>query len=111
MLIQYLEVNMASRKQWNSNLPNTSKWLPREHVAPTLQNAFFRKCQYIERRIKFRVQEEKAMNIYNFDSGPGVEDIIREELRNLLPYRYSIHAGTIDDSRGRTAGDFEIIVT
>src|SRR5260370_42639755 len=98
---------MTSKKQWDTDLPDTSKWLPRTHAATTLQKAFFRRCQFVEQRITFRVQQEKTMNVNNFDSGPGVEDIIREELIYLLPDRYSVHAGTIDDSRGHTAGDFE----
>ena len=50
------------------------------------------------------------MNIDNFDSGQGVEDIIREGLTQLLPARYSLKAGVITDRGGKTGGDFDVVV-
>jgi len=50
------------------------------------------------------------MVIDNFDSGPGLEDIVREEIRHICPHRYSVQRGVINDSSGRTAGDFDVIL-
>jgi hypothetical protein len=50
------------------------------------------------------------MNIDNFDSGLGVEDIIREGLTQLLPARYSLKAGVITDRSGKTGGDYDVVV-
>lgn len=50
------------------------------------------------------------MNIDNYDSGLGIEDIIREEFRKLCPKRYSINCGVINDRYGKTAGDFDLII-
>ena len=50
------------------------------------------------------------MNMHNFDSGSGVEDIIREELGHLLPNRYSIRAGEVVDPNGNTAGDCDLVI-
>ena len=102
---------MYRKKQWNTDLPDTSKWLPRENATETLQGAFLKRCQSIEERIIQCVRHEREMNIDNFDSGSGVEDIIRQELEELLPRRYSVRAGVINDRKGHTAGDFEIIIT
>ncbi len=50
------------------------------------------------------------MNIDNFDSGIGVEDIVREELRRILPSRYAVEKGVLIDRHGRTGGDYDAIV-
>lgn len=91
-------------------LPDTSGWQPREDKVETLQGAFLKRCIGLERAIQLRVQLEKEMNIDNYDSGPSVEDILRNELVYLLPNRYSVRSGVINDRHGRTAGDCDIIV-
>ncbi len=91
-------------------LPDTTKWQPREDRVETLQKSFLKRCIGLEKAIRLRVQLEKEMNIDNYDSGPGVEDILREELRYLLPNRYSVQSGVINDGHGRTAGDCDIII-
>ena|GEM_PF-994085 len=104
--------SQRSRKpkdQWDTNLPDTAQWLPRS-ATQTLGKAFVKRCQGIERKILLLAELERQMNIDNYDSGIGVEDIMRDELRELLPTRYSVRAGVIDDCKGRTAGDFEIII-
>lgn len=40
----------------------------------------------------------------------GVEDIIRSEFSKLLPNRYGVKAGVINDQKGNTAGDFDVII-
>jgi hypothetical protein len=50
------------------------------------------------------------MNVYNFDSGSGLEDIVRDQLRAMLPSRYSIRAATLNDRKGQSAGDFDLVI-
>lgn len=69
----------------------------KKDAAEFLRHLFFKRCQVVEEQIKSRAKAEKTGRIDNFDPGPGVEDIVREELRKLLPARYAIRAGTIDD--------------
>ena len=91
-------------------LPDTTEWQPRDSASETLQAAFLKRCIGLEKMIHLRAQLEKETNIDNFDSGPGVEDIIRDELRKLLPDRYSVRTGVINDRYGKTCGDCDIIV-
>jgi hypothetical protein len=91
-------------------LPDTTKWQPREDKVGKLQESFLKRCIGLEKAIRLRVELEKEMNIDNYDSGPGVEDILREELRYLLPNRYSVRSGVINDRHGKTAGDCDIII-
>ena len=91
-------------------LPDTTQWQPRMSASDTLKSAFLKRCLGIETLIRLRSQFEREMNIDNFDSGPGVEDIIRGELNLLLPTRYSVRAGVINDRKGHTGGDFDVII-
>ncbi|MBX2991869.1 MAG: hypothetical protein KF749_11975 [Bacteroidetes bacterium] len=50
------------------------------------------------------------MNIDDYDSRLGVEDILRDELGKILPARYSVKAGVVNDRSGNTAGDIDIVV-
>lgn len=89
---------------------NTSNWKPRKSPKDNLRGAFQLRCKQIEKLILKRVEFEKELNIDNYDSGSGVEDIIREELTNLLPKRYLVSKGVINDRDGFTAGDVDIII-
>jgi len=71
---------------------------------------FLQRCIGIEKLIQLRTSLEKEMNVYNYDSGPGVEEIIREELAKICPKRYSVKAGVITDRDGKSAGDFDVIL-
>lgn len=95
---------------YETNLPDVSQWVPRANQQETLKNALMMTCMVAQRRIVARAEAEIAFNVDNFDSGPGVEDIVREELANLLPQRYRTDGGVINDHLGRTAGDCDIIV-
>ena len=95
---------------WNDNLPDSCNWQPEPNKQDTLTDALMITCQIAQMRIVARAEAEKIFNIHNFDSGPGVEDIVREELANLLPGRYSVDAGVVNDRRGNTAGDCDIVV-
>ncbi len=95
---------------WDDKLPDTSMWQPREDAAGRLANLFLKRCRQIEQRILVRAAAEKEAMIDNYDAGPGVEDIFREELSQLLPTRYTVRCGTINDRYGRTAGDCDVVI-
>lgn len=94
----------------NPNLPDVSAWQPAASSGASLGNALMTTCQIAQRRIVSRAEAEIRFNIQHFDSGAGVEDVVREELGNLLPQRYSVDAGVIDDRGGRTAGDCDVLI-
>ena len=75
----------------NGNLPDVSQWQPT--ASSGLRDALMTTCQIGQRRIVSRAEAEIRFNTHSFDSGTGVEDVIREELANLLPARYSVDAG------------------
>jgi len=85
LAVRRFEENMSSKKQWTTGLPDTSKWLPRKLVRQTLTRAFLKRCKDIEKSILQRSRSEREMNIDNYDSGSGLEDIVREELSELFP--------------------------
>lgn len=94
----------------NRNLPDVTGWQPAASTEDTLRNALMATCQIAQKRIVARAEAEIRFNIQRFDSGAGVEDIVREELGNLLPKRYLVNAGVVDDREGRTAGDCDILI-
>ena len=94
----------------NRNLPDVSGWQPAASNEGSLRNALMATCQIAQKRIVSRAEAEIRFNIQRFDSGAGVEDIVREELENLLPKRYSVNAGIVDDRKGRTAGDCDVLI-
>jgi hypothetical protein len=91
-------------------LPNLADWQPRVAATETLQSAFLARCLAAERLIKMRADAERAMNIDNYDSGGGVEDIVREEFRKVLPARYSVQCGVVVDRDGKTSGDHDVLI-
>lgn len=95
---------------WNKNLPDVGQWQPQSSKRGTLGDALMMTCQVAQRRLLAAAEAEIDFNIQNFDSGPGVEDIVREELGNLVPQRYSISAGVVNDRSGNTAGDCDLLV-
>jgi hypothetical protein len=99
--------NLAMTDQ---NLPNTDAWLPNNTGKHILETAFVRQCLDIEKSIQQKATFEKEKNIYNYESGLGLEDIVRNELKRLLPSRYSVEVGTLTDSMGQTAGDVDVII-
>ena len=92
------------------DLPDPQQWQPRSTKTETLQSAFWSRCEAAEKLIKARAEDERHANIDNFDSGIGVEEIVREELRRILPSRYSVECGVIVDRAGRTGGDYDMII-
>ena len=95
---------------YEENLPDVSQWKPDANKQEILKNALMMTCQVAQRRIVARTNAEIEFNINNFDSGLGVEDIVREELANLLPQRYRVDAGIVNDRSGQTAGDCDLAI-
>ena len=96
---------------WRRALPDVDSWQPAEGKDDTLRNALMAvTCQLVQARIAARADAEVKFNLRNFDSGSALEDIVREELARLLPKRYEVSAGVINDRMGRTAGDCDLIV-
>lgn len=91
-------------------LPDTSLWQPRKNTSESLKDIFYKRCSQIEKLILTKSKQEKEFNIDNFDSGAGVEEIVREEFSKLLPKRYSITKGVINDRNGASSGDQDIII-
>ena len=96
--------------KWDKNLPDVSVWQPLSDRQETLCDALMITCRVAQRRIVARAEAETEFNIQNFDSGAGVEDVVREELASLLPLRYSVDAGVVNDRHGNTAGDCDLVV-
>ena len=96
--------------EWADNLPNVSEWQPDPGRKETLSAGLLLTCQAAQSRIISEGDIERRFNINNFDSGPGVEDIVRQELSKLLPSRYAIDPGVVNDRDGNTAGDFDVLV-
>ena len=95
---------------WNDDLPDVNRWRPQSQTQDTLSAALMITCQIAQRRVVARVEAERSFNIQNFDSGSAVEDIVREELTSLLPQRYTVDAGVVNDRHGSSAGDCDMII-
>lgn len=93
-----------------ASIPNTNEWQPRKDTQENLKEIFYKRCIHVESAIKDRVNKEQELNIDNFDSGSGVEDIIREEFSKILPSRYFITKGVVNDRNGFSAGDQDLII-
>ena len=96
--------------KWNEELPSVNEWQPRSHKEATLSEALLMSCQAAQCRILREAEIERNFNVDNFDSGPGLEDLVRQELEQLLPDRYSVDAGVVNDSRGLTAGECDVVI-
>ena len=109
---RHIQIGSKNEKpmKWNEDLPDVSSWEPLSKNNDTLKNALEVTCQLAQDRITSRSKAEVRFNIFNYDSGSGVEDIVREELANLLPERYSVEAGVVNDRDGKTAGDCDLII-
>lgn len=100
----------ARTSAWDTNLPDPDKWQPR-HIGDKVSKAFANRCKFIGERIIARANEERTTNFDNFDSGSGVEDIVRQELKQVLPRRYQVTAATVVDRKGYTSGDCDVVIT
>lgn len=91
-------------------LPNTSDWQPKSNKRAALSNTRLQTCRSVEARIRAESDIEKNFNINNFDAGPGIEDIVRDQFRILLPDRYAITPGVVIDSSGDHCGECDLII-
>ena len=96
--------------EWEDNLPDVSLWQPDSGHKENLSVGLMLTCQASQSRIVAEAGIERRFNVNNFDSGPGVEDIVRQEISKLLPDRYSVDPGVVNDQDGRTAGDYEVLI-
>ena len=96
---------------WNDSLPDVGKWQPKSEKSETLSAGLEMTCQAIQSRIINEADIEEGFRINNFDVGPGLEDIVRQELSKLLPERYSVEAGVVNDQNGGTADDCDVLIT
>ncbi len=99
--------------KWQDKLPDTKGWMPTTppKAREALKQALRLTCNGAQRRIVQEGMIERSFNVQNFDSGLGLEDIVRRELRDLLPSRYTVSPGTVDDGDGATAGDCDVLVS
>ena len=95
---------------WYDDLPDVAGWQPGNNNSETVSAAIMVTCQIAERRVIERARAEIDFNLHNYDSGIRTEEIVREELSNLLPKRYSVDCGVISDRTGRNAGDCDLIL-
>ena len=95
---------------WNENLPDVNGWQPRSHRDSTLSEALLMSCKAAQSRILREAEIERSFNIDNFDSGSGLEDLVRQEISHLLPERYSVDTGVVNDCLGHTAGECDIVI-
>jgi hypothetical protein len=91
-------------------LPNVAAWQPRKAKNDIISKPFYSRCEHVEATLLAGVASERRMNMDNYDSGLGVEDLIREELGNILPTRYSVRSGVLSDRTGQTAGDCDVLI-
>lgn len=91
-------------------IPNTDDWQPSKERTDSFQKILFEKCRRIEMEIVTKLEEEKSYNINNFDSGLVIEKTIRDSIIRLLPGRYKIHKGIINDREGKTSGEHDIVI-
>ena len=64
--------------------PNVDAWQPRQIAKDTVRHAFYTRCEQIEAALLLAASAEQQMNIDNYDSGLGLEDLVRHELEKVL---------------------------
>jgi hypothetical protein len=97
-------------ESWDDNLPDPNSWTPRIPNTTNLSQGLQLSCRVVQQRLIAEASAEMRFNIDNFDSGAGVEDLARRELLRLLPKRYDIVPGVVNDADGRTAGDCDLVI-
>ena len=99
--------------EWDEGIPTDSAingWQPSSHKTDTLSEAMLLTCRATQRRIVLEAEIEREFNIYGYDSGYGLEDFVRRAFSELLPTRYSVDAGIVNDSKGKTAYDCDVLI-
>ena len=98
---------------WNRGIPtdgDINGWQPSSHRTDTLSQAMLLTCQATQRRIVLEADIERKFSVYGYDSGYGLEDFVRQALSELLPTRYSVDAGIVNDRNGHTAYDCDVLI-
>jgi len=81
-----------------------------KRATDTLREAFLKRCHAAEESIQLRAAFERRLALEAFDSGLPIEEVVREELRTLVPARYAIKAGKVVDATGYSAGDCDLVL-
>lgn len=103
--------HMAESGQVSADdLPDTSKWVPRQKAAATLAVAFAKRCASGEESLRRALAHEREMAVDNFDSGLPFEVAVREEIGRLLPERYTVTSGVVVDRSGMTSGQCDVVI-
>ena len=98
---------------WNEGIPTDSDisgWQPLSRRSAILSKAMRLTCQAAQSRIVLEADIERKFTVYGFDSGYGLEDFVRQALSELLPTRYSVDAGIVNDRNGQTAYDCDVLI-
>ncbi|HUO03901.1 MAG TPA: DUF6602 domain-containing protein [Candidatus Binataceae bacterium] len=103
------EPNQSRTTENARALPDTTTWKPRD-ASQTLTAVFAEECRASETKLLHGLQHERRLAIDNFDSGLPFEGLVREELKRLLPRRYSVTTGLLLDRLGRTAGNCDVVI-
>ncbi len=61
----------------NENLPDVSNWTPRSHRSNSLGQGLMMSCNAAQARIISQAEVEIAFNIDSYDSGLGIEELVR----------------------------------
>lgn len=95
--------------KWWADIPDAGEWQPRPVPTP-VASALRLTCRKIEARLRAEATAERDFNIDNYDSGPGIEDLVRAQIERILPARYAVARGVLSDRAGRTAGDCDLLI-
>ena len=105
-----VQIRGVYKMEWKENLPDVRQWVPDSDQEVNLGSGLLQTCQAAQSRIIAEADIERRFNIHNYDSGLGVEDIVRNEFSKILPTRYAVDSGVVNDRDGRTAGDCDILI-
>lgn len=91
-------------------LPEIELWQPSRKNKDSFAQVMFDKCKHLEEELLLKFKNSKTLNLNNFDSGLEAETLLTNTLRKLLPKRYSIYKGILNDRNGFTSGEHDIIL-
>jgi hypothetical protein len=102
-------INPAAVQPVDRPIPDTENWNPRD-ASQTLAAGFAKECEGAEERLLQALHHEKKFAVDSFDTGLPFEGLVRREIKQLLPRRYSVISGKVLDRDGKTAGNCDLIV-
>jgi hypothetical protein len=77
-----------------------------ENVDDLLRDGF----RAMSQRLQTQLQQERAANQHNMESGSPLEDFFRHEFGAMFEEPYGIDAGKIADQAGNTCGDCDFVL-